>query len=154
MAGIGLPYLAFGLNHPRHKASDFSMHDSVSESKGRADYLNRECQCLSVDRQRMAAELFRWQGVGSGLLLRLLDERPQLFADLAVFVDGYSFRRQTDIIAAIEKVVALPGCCQGRALAWACGGPIRHPGPRGIPQLRFRLSGLKPQPMPVCARLT
>ncbi|MCX7110708.1 MAG: hypothetical protein NTX45_11390 [Proteobacteria bacterium] len=94
------------------------MDDSHGVRNSRAGYFNRECRCVSLDRQGMVEELSRRQGEGADWLLRLIDGRPQLFAESPVFVDEQSYLRQTEIIAAIERVVAMPGY-QELALAYA-----------------------------------
>ncbi len=86
--------------------------------ESRADFFNRECRCVSFDLTRMVDELSRRQGTGSESLLQLLNGRPQLFADSPVFVDEQSLHRQIDIVAAIEKVVAMRDF-QTLALAYA-----------------------------------
>lgn len=45
---------------------------------------------------------------GADLLRMILEERPHLFANSVVFVDENCFRRQAEIIAAIETVVSSP----------------------------------------------
>lgn len=82
-----------------------------------AEQLNRNCQCISLDRAALARAL---AGGESGAdLAALIDAgRPNLFADSAVFVGAACLQRMADIIAAIERVVALPAW-QERALAWA-----------------------------------
>ncbi len=72
-----------------------------------AAQLNRECQCVSLDRQRLQRELAR-QADGDAVYRMICDERPHLIADQAVFVAEGCLQRQRDIIAAIESVIALP----------------------------------------------
>ncbi|MBK6631572.1 MAG: hypothetical protein IPG33_11350 [Betaproteobacteria bacterium] len=82
-----------------------------------AEQLNRNCQCISLDRVALVRAL---AGGESGAdLAALIDAgRPNLFADSAVFVGAACLQRMADIIAAIERVVALPAW-QERVLAWA-----------------------------------
>lgn len=88
-----------------------------SESTRRAEQFNRECRCVTLDRQAMRAELLR-QPDGADLYRMILEERPHLFADSPVFIPEACVRRQTQIIAAVEHVVALPAY-QEQVLAYA-----------------------------------
>ncbi len=82
-----------------------------------AAQLNRDCQCASVDRDRLRRALA--QGVDGADLIRLIDEeRPYLFAATTVFLGQPSVERMAEIVAAVERVVVLPAWAE-RALAWA-----------------------------------
>ena len=105
-----------GLNLPMPMAAN--RHTSLPTAYTLTKTFNRECQCISYDRDRMMAEAVRRQGDSAELFMKLLDERPQLFANSPIFVDAGSFQRQTEIIAAIEQVVAMPAF-QERVLAYA-----------------------------------
>lgn len=72
-----------------------------------AERLNRGCQCLSLDRQRLRSELERDPRDGA-LLSMMLATRPHLFADSVAFVTARQQARMAAIIAAVERVVALP----------------------------------------------
>lgn len=65
----------------------------------------------------MQAELLRRQD-DIDLYRMIIEERPHLFAESAVFVTDACIQRQSDIIAAIESVIALPAY-QERALMYA-----------------------------------
>lgn len=71
-----------------------------------ANRLNRDCRCVTVDRRRLAAAL----GVhGDPLSLGgLLQSHPHLFANTAVYVSQPDLDRMAALIAAIDRVVALP----------------------------------------------
>lgn len=67
-----------------------------------------------------------------GVLYRMLiEERPHLFADSVVFVAESSIRKQYDIIAAIESVIAMPAY-QQRVLAYAPGTAQFIPKAHGV----------------------
>jgi hypothetical protein len=83
----------------------------------RAEQLNRECRCVSLNREAMREEL-RQQQDDIDLYKMIVEERPHLFAESAVFVTDTCIQRQRDIIAAIESVIALPAY-QQRVLAYA-----------------------------------
>ena len=81
------------------------------------DRRNAECRYLSLDREAMRKAL--QQQLDDDLLYRMLiDERPHLFAESVVFVAESVIRKQRDIIAAIESVIAMPAY-QQRVLAYA-----------------------------------
>lgn len=83
----------------------------------RAAQLNRECQCVSLDRQQLRLALSK-QTDGDVLFQMICEDRPHLIADQAVFVAEACIQKQRDIIAAIERVIALPAF-QERVLAYA-----------------------------------
>ncbi|TAK62685.1 hypothetical protein [Methylobacter sp.] len=78
---------------------------------------NTECRCVSLDRKKLHETLRKQLGDDS-MYRMLTEERPHLFAESLVFVDETHIRRQFEIIAAIEKVIATPAY-QQRVLAYA-----------------------------------
>ncbi len=82
-----------------------------------AEILNRDCQCVSVDRDRLRRALAL--GEAGADMVRLIDaERPHLFAASTVFLGQASVERMAEIVAAAERVAALPAWAE-RVLAWA-----------------------------------
>ncbi len=82
-----------------------------------AETLNRDCQCVSVDRDRLRRALA--QGEAGADMIRLIEEeRPHLFAATTVFLGQASVERMAEVVAAVERVVALPAWAE-RVLAWA-----------------------------------
>jgi hypothetical protein len=78
-----------------------------------------ESRCVSLDRETLRKALR--QQLADDLLYRMLvDERPHQFAESIVFVVESSIQRQLDIIAAIERVIAMPAY-QQRVLTYAPG---------------------------------
>ncbi len=69
--------------------------------------LNRGCQCVSLDHERLRAELERDPRDGA-LLAMIGASRPHLFADSVAFLPERQQARMADIVAAVERVVALP----------------------------------------------
>ncbi|MFZ5724122.1 MAG: hypothetical protein ACOY33_10745 [Pseudomonadota bacterium] len=69
--------------------------------------LNHDCQCVTVNRERLAAGL----GVHADPLSLggLLHTHPHLFADTAVYVSADDLDRMAATVAAVERVVRLPG---------------------------------------------
>ena len=86
-------------------------------SQTAADQINSECRCVSLSREAIRKAIR--QQLDDDLLYRMLtEESPHLFADFAVFISETCIRRQRDIIAAIESVIAMPAY-QQRVLAYA-----------------------------------
>lgn len=81
-----------------------------------AELLNRDCQCVSLDRGRLRDELMK--DPSGAELYRMIEGRPHLFSDSVVFVSEACLRRMEEIIAAVERVVALPAY-QQRVLPYA-----------------------------------
>jgi len=84
---------------------------------GMAEALNAGCQCVSLDRQALVAALARDPRDGA-LQAMIAESRPHLFAESMAFVSAAHVRQMADLIAAIHRVVALPGW-QDAVLAWA-----------------------------------
>lgn len=109
-----------------------------------AEQLNRNCQCISLDRAALSRAL---AGGDSGAdLAALIDAgRTNLFSDSAVFVGAACLQRMADIIAAIERVTALPAW-QERVLAWAPSAARFAPKASGVfLGYDFHLSAAGPQ---------
>ena len=71
------------------------------------EVLNSECFCISLDtsalRQALESE------IGEPGLFDLIQQRcPYLFATRPVFLSHEHMRRMTEVVQAIESVVALP----------------------------------------------
>ena len=96
-----------------------------ADCRDAAALLNRDCACVSVDRQvlRQALE----EGEGSVSHAELLTTRPHLFSDTMVFVSEAHLRRMAQTIAAIEQVIAFPAYRE-RVLAYA--PPIARHSPK------------------------
>ncbi|MGE5466731.1 MAG: hypothetical protein ACM3Y9_04835 [Ignavibacteria bacterium] len=80
-----------------------------------AERLNAGCQCVSLDRERLRKEL---EHESPGFYETVMAGRPHLFADAMVFVGTRDARRMAELIAAIERVVALPAYRE-HVSAWA-----------------------------------
>ena len=70
-----------------------------------ADRLNAGCDCVSLDRAALESELER---VSPGFHDEVMAGRPHLFAASAAFVGAEHVQRMARLIAAVERVVALP----------------------------------------------
>ncbi|WP_333877477.1 hypothetical protein [Methylobacter sp.] len=72
-----------------------------------AEQLNSQCRWASLNRDAMQAELSHQQD-DTNLYRMIVEERPYMFAESAVFVTDTCIKKQREIIAAVENVVALP----------------------------------------------
>jgi hypothetical protein len=77
----------------------------MSHSIQLADRLNADCQCVSLDSARLEAELER---VSPGFHAEVMEGRPHLFSDSVAFVSAEHVQRMARLVAAVERVVALP----------------------------------------------
>ena len=73
-----------------------------------AEALNAGCQCVSLDRQALVAALARDPRDGA-LQAMIAESRPHLFAESMAFVSAAHVKQMADLVAAIHRVVALPG---------------------------------------------
>lgn len=84
--------------------SIFSGMALPADCRDAASLLNRGCICSSVDHERLRQAL---EGEGGISHAELLAARPHLFSDTTVFVADAHLQFMADLIAAIERVVAL-----------------------------------------------
>jgi hypothetical protein len=80
-----------------------------------ADRLNTDCHCVSLDRAGLEAELER---VSPGFHSEVMAGQPHLFSDSVAFVSAEHVQRMARLVAAVERVVALPAYRE-HVLAWA-----------------------------------
>ena len=80
-----------------------------------ANRLNAGCHCVSLDRSGLEAELER---VSPGFHAEVMAGRPHLFSDSVTFVSEDHVQRMARLVAAVERVVALPSYRE-HVLAWA-----------------------------------
>jgi len=80
-----------------------------------ADRLNAGCDCVSLDSAGLEAELER---VSPGFHDEVMAGRPNLFSASMVFVSEEHVRRMARLVAAVERVVAMPAYRE-HVLAWA-----------------------------------
>ena len=79
----------------------------MSDALDAAARLNRDCRCIGVDAQELSRQLER-AGMESGLDSRLLHEHAHLFASVPVFLSRTHVERITEVVHAVEAVVATP----------------------------------------------
>ena len=95
-----------------------------------AQRLNTDCQCVSLDRAALRRELELAPG-GAALADMIETDRPHLFSGSAVFVSSEHVENMARIVAAIERVVALPAY-RAHVLAYAADVARHAPKARGV----------------------
>ena len=80
-----------------------------------ADRLNAGCHCVSLDSAGLEAELER---VSPGFHDEVMAGRPHLFSSSVAFVSAEHVQRMARLVAAVERVVAMPAWRE-HVLAWA-----------------------------------
>jgi hypothetical protein len=91
------------------------MNNPSPDSIELADRLNAGCQCVSLDRDGLEAELER---VSPGFHAEVMAGRSHLFSSSVAFVSAEHVQRMARLVAAVERVVALPAYRE-HVLAWA-----------------------------------
>lgn len=96
-----------------------------------AEVLNRDCACISVDRDALRSLLDRASEPPGELYASILAKQPHLFASVAVFMARAHAEAMFSIVRAVERAVAVPAF-QEAALALA--PPIARAafGPLGV----------------------
>ena len=92
-----------------------------------AEALNRGCACHNVDRPRLLRALAAEEGIAEAWLT----ERPCLFSGRAVYVAETHLRTMADLVAAVGRLVHLPGWRQ-RVLTWAPESAHHRPPGTGV----------------------
>jgi hypothetical protein len=106
------------------------MTHRVVQGEMLAEWLNRDCHCVTVNHARLQGYLESDPAL-AGLYQAIRRTRPHLFADTAVFLSGAQVRRITEAVEAIESVVRLPGYRE-TALGWAPASAQFDPGHPGV----------------------
>jgi hypothetical protein len=104
--------------------------NATTGSEDLATALNRDCLCVTVNRDTLRREL-NADGADADLYDEMLATRPNLFSATAVFVTPQQVERMREIIRAVETVVALPAYRE-EVLAEAPEIARFDPGPRGV----------------------
>jgi len=97
--------------------SGLPQSSSAHQCEQRAKQLNSQCRCVSLNREQCLRNLWQQQD-NTNLYRMIVEERPYLFAESAVFVTDACIQRQREIIAAVESVIALPAY-QERVIEYA-----------------------------------
>lgn len=94
-----------------------------------SDRLNQGCFCVTLDKQALCRAFERETG-DAAFCATLLETRPHLFSNVAVFVPIPVFERMRAVVQAIEAVSRLPAY-RDAVLAWAPDVARYDPGPVG-----------------------
>jgi len=103
---------------------------SATGSEDLATALNRDCLCVTVNRDTLRRDLDA-DGADADLYREILATRPNLFSATAVFVTPQQVERMREIIRAVETVVALSAYREA-VLTEASEIARFDPGPRGV----------------------
>ena len=109
----------------KDEAEDNILSDSAAASIG----LNRGCVCHTLDQGVLRDALIQETGDPS-FCDWLIETRPHLFADVAVFVSDAQLASMRRILTAIETATCHPAY-QAAVLDWAPASAHRDFGPRG-----------------------
>ncbi|WP_200867030.1 hypothetical protein [Sphingobium sp. Ant17] len=91
--------------------------------------LNQECVCITLDRGALSDALTRETG-DPAFSASLVETRPHLFSDVAVFISAAQLEAMQCIVAAIETVVRHPAY-RAAVLDWAPASAQRDFGRAG-----------------------
>jgi hypothetical protein len=79
----------------------------IKMNSNRVESLNRQCFCISVDTDALKREFETNTGIHN-LPPMILENYPNMFAAIPVFVSRHHLERMAAIIAAVESVIELP----------------------------------------------
>ena len=99
-------------------------------SAQRAKQLNRDCHCTALNRP-LLQQVLSQQPKGDVLYRMITEERPHLISEVAVFLAESNLQKQREIIAALERVIALPSY-QDQVMAYAPVSAQYHPKAQGV----------------------
>lgn len=109
-----------------------------------AEALNRGCACRTLDPARLRSQLETDASL-AGLVAEIGRTRPHLLSTTAAFISAGDLHRIEEVVAALERVVALPRYREA-ALARAPEIARREFGPRGVfLGIDFHLSAAGPR---------
>jgi hypothetical protein len=130
---------------PLSQPPDSAPSTALLPSRSSAESLNQDCFCRTLNLRRLREQIEHDPSL-KGLMANITQTRPHLFSSTVVFLAREMAQKMTATIAAIERVIELPGY-QAQALArapalaqhtfgpvGACMGFDFHLGVRG-PQL-------------------
>jgi hypothetical protein len=92
--------------------------------------LNRECFCVTLEREALYASLNR-ETQDPDFCARLVETRPTLFSNVPVFLARADIAAMLRMVLAIDATVQSPGY-RAAALSWAPDIAHRDFGPRGV----------------------
>ncbi|WP_296492436.1 hypothetical protein [Rhodoferax sp.] len=105
------------------------MNPNPATTPASAEALNRDCFCRTLNLSRLREQLESEPSL-KGMMANITETRPNLFSSTVVFISQQVQQQITAIIAAIERVAALPGY-QVQALSRANASAQHDFGPLG-----------------------
>lgn len=106
------------------------MDASTGDARSISERLNRDCFCITLDRDALCGALERQVG-DAEFCATFIRTRPHLFSNAPVFISESETMEMLRIVRAIEAATKLPGY-QRAALSWAPELAQRDFGPRGV----------------------
>lgn len=100
------------------------------DARSISERLNRDCFCITLDRDALCGALEREVG-DAEFCATFIRTRPHLFSNAPVFISESETMEMLRIVRAIEAATKLPGY-QRAALSWAPELAQRDFGPRGV----------------------
>ncbi|MDQ2803099.1 MAG: hypothetical protein M3Y41_10585 [Pseudomonadota bacterium] len=91
--------------------------------------LNQDCFCITLDRETLC-RAFEKEAGDPAFCASLIEARPNLFSNVAVFASAEAFARMQAVVRAIETAAQLPAY-RDAVLSWAPGIARFDPGPLG-----------------------
>ena len=102
---------------PPGQTPDSTPGTALLPSRSSAEFLNQDCFCRTLNQGRLREQIERDPSL-KGLMQSITQTRPHLFSSTVVFLASEMAKKMTATIAAIERVIGLPGY-QAQALARA-----------------------------------
>src|SRR5512147_781270 len=106
------------------------MDAPIVDDRSISERLNRECFCITLDRDALCDALEREVG-DAEFCATFIRTRPHLFSNAPVFISESETIEMLRIVRAIEAATKLPGY-QRAALSWAPELAQHDFGPRGV----------------------
>lgn len=108
------------------KAPDTTVITCNSDCNSSAEHLNRDCLCLTLNRDQLLKILHE-----DTLNRDILAHHPQLFSNTTVFISSAQLQQMRDIIQAVTHLVKLPAY-QQQVLARSPSISAHNPGTAGV----------------------
>jgi hypothetical protein len=99
-------------------------------ASGLSDFLNRECFCITLDRDALSREMEK-ETRDDEVCETIVKERPHLFSNAPVFLSEADTRGMAQLVRAIESVAEV-SAYRDAALSWAPPIAGKDFGPRGV----------------------
>lgn len=116
---------------PRRDSKEFNPVPTFDEAlESQLLLVNQECICLTLDRGALRDAIIG-ETEEPAFAASLLEARPNLFSDVAVFISASQLAQMRRVIMAIETVASDPRY-RAAVMDWAPASACRDFGPRGV----------------------